>query len=470
MKESGGRRISLMKHNQVRTASYLHPIPFFKVSFEGGLLSQRWDINRNVTLPVIYKNFKDIGHFNALELCKQEKKKVTDNTQVHPYWDSDIAKWIEAASYSLALNPDPHLDSVVDSVISKICETQHEDGYMNTYYSIIEPENRWKKLAFGHELYCAGHLIEAGVAHFLSTGKTALFSSIRRYADYIFSVFTSGACKGYPGHPEIELALIKLYRLTEDKRYFKLSQLFLERRGQKPSYFALEMKKLDPEHLDYYYRYFGSGEHFSTEYCQDHLPLSEQKHAVGHAVRATYLYSALADVAAETNDEKLIETCKRLWEDITEKHMYLTGGIGSSRYNEGFTQPYDLPNRDAYAETCAAIGLVFFTHRLLQIDPDSRYADVMERVLYNVILKGVSRDGRRFTYDNPLESQGDHRFHDWFEIACCPPNLARFIASLGEYMYSYGYEDIYIHLYAQGTGECDLQQSHIVIHQRTQYP
>jgi len=459
-----------MGNSKLCEISFLTPIPFDKVFFEGGLFSQRWEVNREKTIPIIYKKFQEVGHLNALELCAPQRKKEAANARVHPYWDSDVAKWIEAASYSLALHPDPHLESIVDDVIAKMTGAQQEDGYLNTYYTTVEPEYRWKKLAFGHELYSAGHLIEAGVAHYRSTGKTTLLSPIRRYADYIYSVFSSGECTGYPGHPEIELALFKLYRLTGDKRYFRLSQLFLERRGHTPSYFALEMETLAPEHLEYYNRYFGSGDTFTTEYCQDHLPLREQTHAVGHAVRAMYLYSAFTDVAAETNDMELIEVCKNLWEDITEKHMYITGGIGSSRENEGFTRHYDLPNLDAYAETCAAIGLVFFSHRLLQADPDSRYGDVMERAIYNVILQGVSSDGCRFTYDNPLESLGDHRFHHWFEVACCPPNLARFIASLGEYVYSYGEKDIYIHLYAQGKGECDIHNSHVGIVQRTHYP
>lgn len=444
----------------------LNAVSFTKVALEDNFWACRLQINQKYTVPAIYRKCKETGRIDAFLLHNSSGTGL----KVHPFWDSDVAKWIESTSYSLAVHPDPELESLINDVIDKIASVQQEDGYLNTYYTVAEPEYRWRKLAFGHELYCAGHLIEAAVAHYQTTGKTKFLDVIRRYADYIDSVFGSGKRNGYPGHPEIELALVKLYRLTGEKRYLNLSKFFLDRRGQSPSVFKSEMGNLPFEHSKFYRRLFNTGENFNTQYCQDHLPVREQVEVVGHAVRAMYLYSGMADVAVETEDDELFAACKRLWKDITKKRMYVTGGIGSSADNEGFTHPYDLPNRSAYAETCAAISLVFFAHRMLQLDPDSRYADVMERALYNGVISGVSLDGKKFFYDNPLESWGDHHRQEWFDCACCPPNIARLIASVGGYVYSQTESDAYVHLYVQGTGELRLGDQKVLLRQKTDYP
>lgn len=444
----------------------LNTVPFTKVTLEDNFWACRLQINHKYTVPAIYRKCKETGRIGAFLLHDSSGT----GSKVHPFWNSDVAKWIEAASYSLAVHPDPELESLIDDVIDKIASVQQEDGYLNTYYTVAEPECRWKKLAFGHELYCAGHLIEAAVAHYQTTGKTKFLDVIRRYADYIDCVFGPGKRSGYPGHPEIELALVKLYRLTGEKRYLNLSSFFLDQRGQSPSVFKSEMENLPPEHTELYHRFFNADENFNTQYCQDHLPVREQAEALGHAVRAMYLYSGMADVAIEIEDDELFAACKRLWEDATKKRMYVTGGIGSSPDNEGFMQPYDLPNRSAYAETCAAIGLVFFTHRMLQLNPNSRYVDIMERALYNGVISGVSLDGEKFFYDNPLESWGDHHRQEWFDCACCPPNIARLIASVGGYVYSQTESDAYVHLYVQGTGELRLGDQKVLLRQKTDYP
>jgi DUF1680 family protein len=414
------------------------------------------EVNHEQTIPHEYKQCKDTGRIDAFLL----NWKPGMEPKPHYFWDSDVAKWIEAASYSLATHPDPELDALLDEVIDKSAGAQQEDGYLNIYFTVVEPQNRWVNLAHWHELYCAGHLMEAAVAHFQATGKRSLLDVMCRYADYIDSVFGPGKRDGTPGHEEIELALVKLYHTTGEERYLKLSQFFLDQRGQQPSYFKKELGKLNPEW----------GDRFNPEYCQDHLPVREQSEVVGHAVRAMYLYCGMADVANETGDQGLLDACERLWSNVCLKRMYVTGGIGPSRHNEGFTGDYDLPNESAYAETCAAIGLVFWNHRLLQLRGDGRFADVMERALYNGTISGVSLDGTKFFYVNPLESRGNHHRQDWFGCACCPPNIARLIASIGGYVYSQAENDAYVHLYIQGSGTLQIGGQQVVLKQETDYP
>ncbi|MBD3183079.1 glycoside hydrolase family 127 protein [Candidatus Poribacteria bacterium] len=434
----------------------LSPVSFTQVSIEDTFWSSRMEINRKKTIPHEYKQCKDTGRIDAFLL----NWKPGMEPKPHYFWDSDVAKWVEAASYSLVDKHDPEVEKLLDEVIEKIAGAQQEDGYLNIYFTVVEPENRWKNLAHWHELYCAGHLMEAAVAHYDATGKRTLLDVMCKYADYIDSVFGLGKRDGAPGHEEIELALVKLYHTTGEERYLKLSQFFLDQRGQKPSYFVKELNQIEP----------GLGDRFNPEYCQDHLPVREQSEVVGHAVRAMYLYCGMADVANETGDKGLLDACERLWENVCLKRMYVTGGIGPSRSNEGFTGDYDLPNLTAYAETCAAIGLVFWNHRMLQFKGDSRFADVMERALYNGAISGVSLDGTKFFYVNPLESRGNHHRQDWFGCACCPPNIARLIASIGNYIYSESDSDAYIHLYIQSTGKLDIGGNEVILEQETNYP
>ncbi len=440
-----------MKHTALRA---FEAVPFSQVTIEDAFWAPRLQINREKTLPHIYQMGQETGRIDAYHL---DRKPGAENAP-HQFWDSDVAKWIEAASYSLAISPDPRLDVLLDEVITLIASAQQPDGYLNPHYTIVEPDKRWTNLRHGHELYCAGHLIEAGVAHFQATGKSTLLEVVCRYADYIDTVFGREPEKrrGYCGHEEIELALVKLYRVTSNPRYLQLSRYFIDERGQVPCYFDTEL---------------ASDQHqLGLEYHQAHKPVREQTEVVGHAVRAMYLYSAMADLAYETGDATLLQTCKCLWQHLSTKRLFLTGGIGSSMLNEGFSSDYDLPNETAYAETCAAIGLVFWSHRMLQLECDAHYADIMERALYNGVLSSVSQEGTAFFYVNPLADQGDLTRQAWFDCACCPTNITRLLASLGHYIYSHNEHEIAVHLYIQGTVRITLQGQPVLLRQETEYP
>ena len=457
----------------------LVPVSFTKVDLRDTFWSPRQEINRTVTIPVAYEQSKQTGRIDAWKLTW----KPGDPNPPHIFWDSDVAKWLEAVGYSLAVHPDADLEALADAVIDDIAAAQHEDGYLNIHFTVVEPDKRWSNLRDWHELYCAGHLMEAAAAYYAGTGKRVLLDVLCRYADYINQVFGrgEGQKRGYPGHEEIELGLVKLYRATGESRYLDLASYFVDERGQRPGtpgthYYDLEAERRGDEAAAWYRTH---------NYNQSHLPVREQTTAEGHAVRAMYLYSGMADVAAETGDETLIAACKRLWDNVTQRRMYVTGGIGSSSHGERFTYDYDLPNELAYAETCAAIGLVLWAHRMLQLDPDARYADVMERALYNGVLSGVSLDGTCFFYGNPLtvdppkfEHRPDllrqpsvsPRRQAWFGCACCPPNVLRTLASLGQYVYSQSDDAAYVHLYVQGQAQLEIGGRKIELAQRTDYP
>jgi uncharacterized protein len=438
----------------------LTPVPFTQVRIADTFWAPRIDINRRATTPAEYDMCERTGRISAWDLTWRPG----DPDPPHIFWDSDVAKWIEAASYTLATHADPALDALLDKVIDQIAKAQQPDGYLNTHYILVEPEKRWSNLRDCHELYCAGHMIEAAVAHHQATGKRTLLDVLCRYADHIGATFgrAPGQKRGYCGHEEIELALIKLWRATGERRYFELARYFVDERGTQPYYFDVEARARGEDPAAYWAK--------SYAYCQAAVPVREQTEVTGHAVRAMYLYSAMADLANETGDEALLQTCERLWDDLCLSRMYLTGGIGPSASNEGFTTPYDLPDETAYAETCAAVGLVFWNHRMLQFAGNGRYADVMERALYNGTIGGVSLDGRGFFYVNPLASRGKHHRQGWFDCACCPPNIARLIASVGGYLYSQGENDAWVHLYAQGEGELVISNASLKLRQTTRYP
>jgi DUF1680 family protein len=436
------------------------PVAYTSVTIEGGFWAPRLQAVRKRTLPFIYEQLKQDEHFAAFHENWQPGTSPTP----YVFWDSDISKWIEAASYSLATHPDPELEAMVDEAVAFFVSKQQPDGYLNLWFIKFGPEKRWSNLRDWHELYCAGHLIEAAVAHFQATGKRTLLDAACRYADYIDRMFgrEEGKRRGYPGHEEIELALVKLYRATGEERYLRLSQYFIDERGSQPHYFDIEARARGEDPAAFWARTY--------EYNQSHLPVREQTEVVGHAVRAMYLYSAMADLARELNDPSLFQTCERLWQHLTSTRMYITGGVGSSSANEGLTTDYDLPNDTAYAETCASIGLVLWNHRLLQLDTDQRYADLLERALYNGVLSGLALSGEAFFYENPLESHGTHHRQEWFKCACCPPNVARLLTSLGQYIYSANEADVMVHLYIQSTGNISVAGQQIVLKQESDYP
>lgn len=395
------------------------------------------------------------------------------------FQDSDIAKWLEAVAYLLESKPDPALEDIADGLIDIIAMAQQEDGYLNTYFTIKEPGQRWTNLAECHELYCAGHMIEAGVAYYRATGKRKLLDVVSRFADHIDSVFGTdpGKLAGYDGHQEIELALIKLYQATGNERYLRLGRYFVDQRGQKPSFYAIQLEERGGK------THWPGNVALDLEYSQSHVPVREQDKAIGHAVRLLYMLTGMADVAAETGDDSLFAACRRLWDNIVTRQMYITGGVGSMPQGEAFSFDYDLPNDTVYAETCASIGLIFFAQRMLRISPEAPFADVMERALYNTVVGGMSRDGKHFFYVNPLEVDpkacgGANRKYDhvkpvrqeWFGCACCPPNVARLLASLGEYIYTVQEGTLYTHLYIGGEAQLEVGGGKVKLKQASNYP
>lgn len=451
-------------------------VPLSHVTIEGGFWGARQEVNRTVSLPVEYQRCEETGRFAVFDL----DWKPGDWYHPHHFYDSDVAKWIEASAYALASHPDPDLEAKVDAIIERIASAQQPDGYLNTYYTIMAPDQRWSNLRDMHELYCAGHLIEAAVAYAEATGKTMLLDTMRRYADYIDSVFgpNEGQLRGYPGHEEIELALVKLYRATGEQRYLDLARFFIDERGRQPHYFDIEARRRGEEPGQAHYGH-------DHRYNQSHQPVRRQSTAEGHAVRAMYLYSGMADVAYETGDDELAAACRRLWDNMTGRRMYVTGGIGSSARGERFTVDYDLPNDIAYAETCAAIGVVLFAQRMFLLDGDARYIDVLERALYNGVLSGVSLAGDTFFYANPLSVDPAQyaarpdlfrggvvapRRQAWFDCSCCPMNEARLLASLGAYIYATEGDALYVNLYAPGRAQAHLPSGSVTLLQETEYP
>jgi DUF1680 family protein len=445
------------------------PVPFTAVTFDDRLWTARQRVVRERTVPFLYGQMEKIGTIEALDVTKPPGplafpyRKNGTSTSVM-YWDSDIAKWIETASYTLATHPDPALEALIDDVVARIAKAQEPDGYFNSFFQRREPARKWTNLRDWHELYCAGHLIEGAVAHARATGKDNLLSILLRYVDHIARRFGAGPGqqRGYCGHPEIELALVKLYRLTGEARHLDLASYFVDERGRQPHYFDQEAwaRGVDPK--DYW--------HENYTHNQSHVPARDLDRVTGHAVRAMYFYSGMADLAAERNDAALLAACRRLWADLTTKRMYVTGGLGPAESNEGFTTEYDLPNETAYAETCAAVGLVFWAHRMALLEGDGRYADVMELALYNGALSGLSLDGERYFYENPLASRGSHHRWTWHRCPCCPPNIARLIASLGGYVYSTAPGEAAVHLYAAGRGRFEIDGAPVTITQTTDYP
>ncbi|WP_037082586.1 glycoside hydrolase family 127 protein [Neorhizobium vignae] len=439
-----------------------------------GFWGERIDAIADKTVMILYDRCVAAGMFDQIDPDRPvpelrlpyhlRSDGSPDTVNVQMFWDSDVAKVIEAAAYVLYRKPNPDLEAKTDAIIDMFHRLQLPDGYLNSWFIRMQPGKRWLNLRDHHELYCAGHLIEAAVAYFHATGKHKLLDVMCRYADHIDRMFgpQPNQKPGYCGHEEIELALIRLGRATGEQRYLDLARFFIEQRGQQPHYFDVEAAErgADPKQF----------RHRTYEYNQSHLPVRQQTKVIGHAVRAMYLYSGMADVATEFGDDSLTDALKILWDDLTTKQMYVTGGIGPAASNEGFTDYYDLPNHNAYAETCAAVGLVMWASRMLGRGPDRLYADIMEQALYNGALSGLAADGATFFYDNPLESNGGHHRWTWHRCPCCPPNIARTVAAIGSYMYGVSSNELAVHLYGDSTARLALGSTVVTIAQRTDYP
>ena len=428
------------------------------VKINNGFWKIKQDMVNNITLKSVYERFYETHRFSALK-CQW---KEGDPDMPHVFWDSDIAKWLESVGYILNFYKNDEMEALADGAINDICKNMDENGYFNSHF-LVTGERFTERNE--HELYCAGHLMEAAVAYYKSTGKKALLDAMCKYADYIEKVFVKEQSAAFvtPGHPEIELALVKLYEITGEKRYLELSKFFIDNHGandiDKPLYNGCNLL-----------------------YNQDEKPLRERDTVDGHCVRALYLLSGVADIANLYNDKELADAAERCFNNVVNKRMYITGATGSTCHGESFTIDYDLPNRDAYAETCASISLAYFANRMLKLCADSKYADAVERVMYNGVLAGISMDGKSFFYENPLEidvdfnevhpcTDGGRRYpitqrKEVFDCSCCPPNVTRFISSIGEYMYSYTDDTLFVHQYIAS----ETENHGMKISQITDYP
>lgn len=442
---------------QHRTVNFSH------TRITGGFWKQKQALVRRVTTKAVYDRFSDTGRIDAFRF---DWKEGSPN-KPHFFWDSDVAKWIEGAAYQLAVKPDERLEKKIDALVDLIAQNQGEDGYFNIFFTVVQPENRFTNRDW-HELYCAGHLMEAAVAYYEATGKDKFLSSMCRYADYIEKRFVTDADTPFmtPGHEEIELALVRLYECTGEQRYLRLAKHFIDMRGAQT--------EMMPDWMQ-------------ASYNQSHVPVREQKTAEGHAVRAMYLYCGMADVALHTGDKELQAACEAIFDNVANRRMYITGGIGSSGAGEAFTVDYDLPNLISYTESCAALALALFANRMLRFGADSKYSDVVERVIYNGFLSSLSLDGKRFFYQNPLEIMP--RMHkrdvsvahrsvnlppmqrsEVFACSCCPPNIVRFIPSIANMLYSDDGEVIYVHQFMQSLTTIEREGKMLVLEQATKYP
>ena len=444
------------------------PVNFRDVRIEGQFWRERLDTVLTRTIPSQHVRMQEYGILDSLKLPKPAPPLTIPlnshdfTTQI--FWDSDVGKWIEAASYVLSHRRDPEIEAQIEAITDDLEKAQAPDGYLNCWYLEREPDKRWTNLRDNHELYCAGHMLEGAVAYFHATGRRRLLDVMRRYMDHIATVFGpgEGQKRGYCGHQEIELALIKLHHATGERKYLDLAAYFINERGREPNYFEQEAVARGDDPKKFWARTY--------EYNQSHKPVREQDKVVGHAVRAMYMYTAMADLAADLGDASLKAACERLWQDVTSKRMYVTAGLGPSASNEGFTRDYDLPNETAYAETCASVALIFWASRMLNLDCDGRYADALELALYNGALSGLSRDGTHYFYENKLESDGSHQRWEWHPCPCCTMNVSRLVASVGGYFYSTGEDELAVHLYGGNSADVTIGEQRVRVRQDGDYP
>ncbi|MFA5818442.1 MAG: beta-L-arabinofuranosidase domain-containing protein [Bacteroidales bacterium] len=436
---------SITKTEAQTSFQKMESVKFSQVEIEDNFWKPRIYTVSKVTIPVCI-NQTEVKTARIRNFEKVAAKKGEKHEGIY-YDDSDVYKALEAIAYSLKNHPDPALEKKAEEWVDKIAAAQLPDGYLNTYYTLENIQKRWTDMD-QHEDYCAGHLIEAAVAYYNTTGKRKLLDVAIRFANHIDSTFRLQNRHWVSGHQEIELALVKLYKTTGDKRYLDLSDWYLQQRGH--GYYAERPR--------------------DQEYSQDRFPLKEQTQITGHAVRAMYLYTGAADVAAAKNDTGYMKAMKQVWEDVVYRNMYITGGIGSSGRNEGFSVDYDLPNELAYCETCASVGMVFWNQRMNLLTGESKYIDVLERSLYNGALDGLSLTGDRFFYGNPLASTGNNSRSEWFGTACCPSNIARLVESVGDYIYAKSNDALWINLFVGSSGSFTIKDRNIQVKQVTNYP
>ena len=446
-------------------------IKFNDVNITDKFFGYYQDLIINEVIPYQWKVINDelegVEKSSAIKNFQIAAKEKEGNFYGYVFQDTDVYKWLEAVGYSLHLKEDKELEKCADEVIDLIGRAQQEDGYIHTYFIIERPDLRFKNLWECHELYCAGHFFEAAVAYYKATGKIKVIELAKKFADCIYDNFglEEGKIQGYDGHEEVELGLMSLYSVTKDKKYLELAKFFIEERGKSPYFFDIEWEARGKTSYWNGWNYCDAPSKIRTsitgggpEYNQTHKPIREQDEAVGHAVRVVYMLCGMADIARESGDKDLLDSCNVLWNNIVNKKMYVTGAIGSTHVGESFTGNYDLPNDSLYGETCASIGLAMFAKRMLNIDINSKYADIIEKEIYNGIISGISMDGKSFFYVNPLEVYPKNHTNpvlelvkverqNWYPCACCPPNVARFLLNIGDYIYSTDDDTLYIHQY-----------------------
>ena len=444
------------------------PVNFADMRLEGSFWKERLDTVLRETIPSQHAKLEENSILESLDALQPPPPlrypRNQHNFTVQVFWDSDIGKWIETASYALSHRRDEKIEAQIEAIVDKFEKAQLPDGYLNMWYIGREPDKRWTNLRDNHELYNAGHMLEGAIAYFLATGRRRWLGIMERYVAHISAMFGSGPGqkRGYCGHQEIELALMKLYHLTKERKHLDLALYFINERGAQPHYFDLEAISRGDDPASYWFK--------NHEYSQSHIPVRAQTKVVGHAVRAMYMYTAMADLAAELGDQGLKQACEALWKDVMATKMYVTAGLGPSAQNEGFTHDFDLPNETAYAETCASVALIFWAQRMLHLDLDGQYADVLERALYNGALSGLSRDGRHYFYANPLESNGAPERWEWHTCPCCTMNVARLIGSVGGYFCSSAEDEIALHLYGGFSTSVALKSGKVALCETSNYP